>query len=952
MSNIPHPQGEQTTQRNPGVENKYQPGKQISVGIHQVEILNYIAEGGFAQIYSVKFVEYLNEFGNDNNDPNSLKAGDIACLKRVIVHDENGLNELRNEVDVMKKLKGAPNIVQYYDSNASRLHNNSTGFEILLLMELCPNGSLLDYMNQRLATKLSEQEILKIMYDITLALSHMHYLTEPLLHRDIKIENVLVDSDDNFKLCDFGSTSKAFHVVTTHQEIAMLTQNIYVHTTPQYRSPEMIDLYRYLPVNEKSDIWALGVLLYKLLFFTTPFEMTGQFAILHSKYEIPQNKFSSKLNNLIIIMLSENPNLRPNIYQVLYQICSISGITVPINDIYEAGPYNFENYTHFQSKIQSMQFQMFEIEKKKAENHGKLGPAENKMLNNIFMNSFDIASKISFPGNEILSKQATVSKEQSFPKENPQDKLTSTTPDAIAQKSVHSQDVTSLNEMEEEFKDATNGAQGVRNKLNEMALKEEGSYYPSVGELNQFIDNDISHVQNNNSENITQMRFPDINQAPVTTHPEILDAKTSASSNKLFNPMPQDSLVTENTMNTYMQHKSTNPFPNMSNDPNSQQVQKQNDFGSIPNPVSINNQQLPRTYPSVQTPVDSINYLNNQTNNVDSRLGQQSNKEGQFNINDPQQPRSMMQFPPSGSPINVNVDYIAAANSQDQFKRAYNQFKGLTGVGTTQGSPTANIQQNVNSPVATRVQSQQQQQVPLSTTNTPSPAPPVLPSNRPRSYHPNQNSMLNKSSSSDESLPPKVPPHPRKNSEGSKAMKDVDNLRDHKTGKLKLEQVDVNVDTRHTHRHPQHNRSHRNSVHDNVGVRRSVSMSNKPKMLLERPTTESIDIDLDKLKRKSLDLKMQKSGFVSDLKDQSIQENEISAHQQNMGSGLNHQRLSKQNVSNGSIPNSASNTDEIKKSITRARQSLDLDRARREALLSGDNNKRKSLFSMFRADKK
>ena len=959
MSNIPPPQSGQTTQRNPGLGNKYQPGKQISVGTHQVEILNYIAEGGFAQIYSVKFVEYSNEFGNDNNDPNTLKPGDIACLKRVIVHDENGLNELRNEVDVMRKLKGAPNVVQYYDSNASRLHNNSTGFEILLLMELCPNGSLLDYMNQRLATKLSEQEVLKIMYDITLALSHMHYLAEPLLHRDIKIENVLVDSDDNFKLCDFGSTSKTFHVVTTHQEIAMLTQNIYVHTTPQYRSPEMIDLYRYLPVNEKSDIWALGVLLYKLLFFTTPFEMTGQFAILHSKYEIPQNKFSSKLNNLIIIMLSENPNLRPNIYQVLYQICSITGIAVPINDIYEAGPYNFENYTHFQSKIQNMQFQMFEIEKKKTENHGRLGPAENKILNSIFMSSFDIASKISFPTGEVSSSSATESKEQSFPKDNSQDKLTSGTPDTIAQKSDHSQDIISLDETGDEFKDAMNSTQDVRNKLNEMALKDEGSYYPSVGELNQFIENDVNQAQNNNLGNIAKMRFPEISQTPVANSPEILDAKTSASSNKLFKPIPQDSLVnegiirSENTTNTYTQHKSTNPFPKMSNDSNNQPVKNQNDFGNIPNPISINSQQQPRVYPNIQTPVDSVNYLNNQQKNIETRPGQQTNNVAPFNLNEPQQPKLVTQFPPSGSPIDGNVDYNPVSNSQDQFKMAYNQFKGLTGSGVAQSQPTANIHQAVNGPMVTRVQSQkqQQQQVPPNT-DASSPVPPLLPTNRPRNRQPGQNDTLRNNTSSDESLPPKVPPHPRKKSEESKALKDVENLRDPKTGKLKLEQVDINVGTKLFNHHSQHSRSHRNSGHDSLGVRRSVSMSNKPKMLLERPTTESIDIDLDKLKRKSLDLKMQKNGFVSDLKDQSIQENEVSGHLQNAGSGLNRQRLSKRNVSNGSIPNGTNNTEEIKKSITRARQSLDLDRARRDALLAGDNNKRRSLFSMFRADKK
>lgn len=377
---------------NKPVVDGYTPGTLVTVGNQQVEVLNYIAEGGFAQIYSVKFLKSLDEFDNGNKAP--LQSGDIACLKRVLVPDENGLSEMRNEVEVMKQLRGARAIIQYYDSNASRRASGQGGYEVLLLMELCPNNSLLDYMNQRLATRLTEQEILKVMYDTTLAISYMHYLPIPLIHRDIKIENVLVDAQNNFKLCDFGSTSTCFPLVTTHQDIAILTQNIYVNTTPQYRSPEMIDLYRCLPINEKSDIWALGIFLYKLLFFITPFEMTGQFSILHSKYEFPANKYSSKLINLIIIMLAENPYVRPNIYQVMHHICSVIGCEVPIEDKYGLGPYDFEKYTEFQTKLQNVQYQMYLLQQKKLESNGYLNPVEERLLNDLLITSFEVSSKI------------------------------------------------------------------------------------------------------------------------------------------------------------------------------------------------------------------------------------------------------------------------------------------------------------------------------------------------------------------------------------------------------------------------------------------------------------------------------------------------------------------------------------------------------------------------------
>ncbi|KAL3233783.1 Serine/threonine-protein kinase AKL1 [Nakaseomyces bracarensis] len=399
------PPVQQQQQHQPRIEEKFQPGKIVTVGSHKVEVVSYLAEGGFAQIYVVKFIEYTNEFERKNDETimGALTPGSAACLKRVLVQDENGLNKMRSEVDVMKKLQGAPNIVQYFDSNASRLRdfagNVTQGFEVLLLMELCPNKSLLDYMNQRLAVKLSEKEILKIMFDVTLAVAQMHYLPTPLIHRDIKIENVLVDAKNNFKLCDFGSTSTCFPAFTSYQDISALSQDLYMHTTPQYRAPEMIDLFKYIPINEKSDIWALGVFLYKLLFFTTPFERTGQFAMLHSKFEFPPNKYSSKLINLIIIMLAENPYLRPNIYQVLYYLNEIINGDVPLTvlkDKYGQGSYNFEKYAQFQKESQQIQIQLGALQAKISDPASALQPSDWDLYDRLYMTAFKIVPQIPF----------------------------------------------------------------------------------------------------------------------------------------------------------------------------------------------------------------------------------------------------------------------------------------------------------------------------------------------------------------------------------------------------------------------------------------------------------------------------------------------------------------------------------------------------------------------------
>ncbi|QEL61605.1 hypothetical protein CJJ09_003753 [Candidozyma auris] len=314
-------------------------GSSLTVGSHAVKVVRFLSEGGFSKIYEVSM------------DPPHDDT-DIGCLKQVIVPDKSGLNALRKEVDVMKTLHSAKHIVRYYDSNAERLPDGQ--YQVLVLMELCPNKSLLEYMNARIRTKLTEKEILKIMMDITLGLYEMHKLK--LIHRDVKIENVLIDAHHVFKLCDFGSVSVPIRPPKDQREFQLLSHDILYQTTPQYRSPEMVDLYRAQPIDEKSDIWALGCFLYKLCYYTTPFEATGDIAILHASFQfLPQPEFSGDLKNLIIIMLQENPLYRPNVVQILMLLCKMTGKDIEeyeIEDFYHAGPYNFQALHQMQQQKQ------------------------------------------------------------------------------------------------------------------------------------------------------------------------------------------------------------------------------------------------------------------------------------------------------------------------------------------------------------------------------------------------------------------------------------------------------------------------------------------------------------------------------------------------------------------------------------------------------------------------
>lgn len=199
-------------------------------------------------------------------------------------------------------------------------------------------------MNRRLRERLTEPEILTIFCDVCEGLAAMHSLKPPLLHRDLKVENILQASATLYKLCDFGSATPVQKVPSNVQEIRMLEADLNRHTTLQYRAPEMVDVYLRRPVDEKSDIWALGVLLYKLCYYTTPFEEHGPLAILNVQYKIPPYPvYSQQMNaligtshvlwvvdmlmdtNLAASMLREHGAQRPTVFELLDHVHRLRG---------------------------------------------------------------------------------------------------------------------------------------------------------------------------------------------------------------------------------------------------------------------------------------------------------------------------------------------------------------------------------------------------------------------------------------------------------------------------------------------------------------------------------------------------------------------------------------------------------------------------------------------------
>ncbi|KAG0026103.1 hypothetical protein BGZ81_006610 [Podila clonocystis] len=190
--------------------------------------------------------------------------------------------------------------------NIAHLHEVlTTESKIYLVTEYCPNGELLEALIRDGRCKPSLAK--KWFRQICLAIQYCH--SRKIVHRDLKLENILLDSQNNIKLIDFGFTREC--------ESKKLLESYC--GSAAYTAPEIILGKKYS--GPEADIWSLGVILYTLLAGYLPFdddnEKVVQDKIVDLDYEMPSEFFCDEAKDLVECILKEDPKERLSIDQIL-----------------------------------------------------------------------------------------------------------------------------------------------------------------------------------------------------------------------------------------------------------------------------------------------------------------------------------------------------------------------------------------------------------------------------------------------------------------------------------------------------------------------------------------------------------------------------------------------------------------------------------------------------------
>lgn len=218
----------------------------------------------------------------------------IKSIRKDKIRDEQDMVHIRREIEIMSSLSH-PHIISIYE-----VFENKD--KIVIIMEYASKGELYDYISER--RRLTERETRHFFRQIVSAVHYCH--KSGVVHRDLKLENILLDENCNIKIADFGLSN-------------LYQKDKFLQTfcgSPLYASPEIVNGRPYR--GPEVDSWALGVLLYTLVYGTMPFDGFDHKNLIRqiSSGEYREPTQPSDARGLIRWMLMVNPERRATIEDI------------------------------------------------------------------------------------------------------------------------------------------------------------------------------------------------------------------------------------------------------------------------------------------------------------------------------------------------------------------------------------------------------------------------------------------------------------------------------------------------------------------------------------------------------------------------------------------------------------------------------------------------------------
>lgn len=233
-----------------------------------------------------------------------FNKNDVAYKKNINSQIENVINQLESKEGKSTFDKSRINIRVNKNTDTSS-DNTSKNGTYVIVMELVRGITLLDFINR--FGKIDEQEACRIFAQIVDAFYYLQDSSINVVHRDVKLENIMLDENNNVRVIDFGfskSLDDETHLLKTQ-----------CGSIP-YASPELLQNSLY---TKAVDVWSLGVLLFAMVNGCLPFEDTNMLNLANKIiYMTPKyaDDNSQLCVDLISKMLEKNPNNRISLKKV------------------------------------------------------------------------------------------------------------------------------------------------------------------------------------------------------------------------------------------------------------------------------------------------------------------------------------------------------------------------------------------------------------------------------------------------------------------------------------------------------------------------------------------------------------------------------------------------------------------------------------------------------------